>query len=134
MMPTRAPLASARPAISLAHELFGATNSRWYRELGALTDPHPRNRPRSIDLRSHGASGTARVAACVNAGSRPCGQMPAHLVLHVWRERISAYLPRTYGVCPVPGSSLPLRMSEKLMGPGRRMAITGPRGTMCSGD
>src|SRR2546426_5519665 len=63
--------------------------------------------------------------------ARPCRQMSRHLVLDVCRERNSAYLPRTYGVRPVPGSSLPPRMSEKLMGPGRRMAITGLRAGQC---
>src|SRR6266581_2052307 len=54
--------------IADAHVLVGATNSMWYRALGALTDPQPRNRPRSIALRSQAASGIARAAACENAG------------------------------------------------------------------
>ena len=71
--PTLAPADSATPPIAVAQDSDGATNSRWYREDGALTDPQPRKSPRSMALRSHVASGTARTAACVNAGPRPLG-------------------------------------------------------------
>src|SRR5207244_1006828 len=66
--PTLTPADSATPPIAVAQDSDGATNSRWYREDGALTEPQPKKSPRSMAFRSHVASGTARTAACVNAG------------------------------------------------------------------